>query len=441
MTFLDFFIVNVTLPSLSSDLHAGPGEVQLVVAGYGLAFAVGMISGGRLGDLYGRRRMFGVGLAAFTVLSAVCGLAPDPAVLIVARVLQGAAGALVTPQVLALLSTVYAGAQRARIFAAYGFTMGIAAVLGQLLGGGLISADLAGSGWRSIFLINVPVGVIALAVLRVVPESRGPRERLDLTGTALVSAGLVGVVAPLVEGRQYGWPWWTWCSFAGSAALLGGFVSHQRRVRRAGGSALMDLTLFARPGFRIGSAAGLVFGLVPASFFFVLAIYLQEARGLSPVLSGVVFTAAGAGYFVAATAADGVARRLGRQVLTLGAGAVAVGLLVLAATHGASSTWELVPGLVLVGAGIGFVLVPLSGIALADVPAETAGAAAGVLATGQQVGGAVGIAVIGVVFFGAADQGLPHAFAIAVLVLAGLTVLTALLAQALPRPVGASRDE
>jgi MFS family permease len=204
VTFLDFFIVNVALPSIQSELHAGPGAVQLVIAGYGLAFAVGMIGGGRLGDLYGRRRLFAIGLALFTAASAACGLAPSATVLVVARIAQGAAGALLTPQVLAIVSTVYSGAARARAFAAYGFAMGIAGVLGQLIGGALIAADLAGSGWRGIFLINVPVGLAALAVLRVVPESRGERARLDGAGTTLLSAALAAIVLPLVTGREQG---------------------------------------------------------------------------------------------------------------------------------------------------------------------------------------------------------------------------------------------
>ncbi len=162
VTFLDFFIVNVALHSIGTELHAGPDAVQLVVAGYGLAFAVGMISGGRLGDLYGRRRMFTIGLALFTLTSLACGLAPNAAFLVLARVLQGAAGALLTPQVLAILGTVYTGRWRARAFAGYGLAMGIAGVLGQLIGGALISADIMGSGWRGIFLINVPVGIVTL---------------------------------------------------------------------------------------------------------------------------------------------------------------------------------------------------------------------------------------------------------------------------------------
>lgn len=433
VTFLDFFIVNVALPSIQSELHAGPGAVQLVIAGYGLAFAVGMIGGGRLGDLYGRRRLFAIGLALFTAASAACGLSPSATVLVVARIAQGAAGALLTPQVLAIVSTVYSGAARARAFAAYGFAMGIAGVLGQLIGGALIAADLAGSGWRGIFLINVPVGLAALAVLRVVPESRGERARLDGAGTTLLSAALAAIVLPLVTGREQGWPAWAWISLASAPFLLLAFGAHQLRRTRRDRAPLVRLGLFTDRRFRTGSAIGLLFGLVPSAFFFVLALYLQEGRGYSALFSGVVFVAVGVGYFAAMLVAQQVAARLGRQVLAAGAVLVAVGAVALAEAAGGSSSLALLPGLALVGAGIGLVLVPLSAEVMGDVPAVEAGAAAGVLATAQQVGGALGVAVVGVVFFDAVAGGVPHAFRVALIAIAGLTLLTAALAQRLPR--------
>jgi EmrB/QacA subfamily drug resistance transporter len=437
MTFLDFFIVNVALPSIQTELNAGPGAVQLVVAGYGLSFAVGMISGGRLGDLYGRRRMFSLGLALFTLTSAGCGLAPSAGLLVTARVLQGAAGALMTPQVLAILGTVYDGGQRAKAFAAYGLAMGIAAVAGQLLGGALIQADVAGSGWRGVFLINVPVGLAAsMLVGRLVPESHGDRARLDLAGTALVTAGLVAIVLPLVEGQQYGWPAWTWWSLATAPGLLAGFVGHQRRRHTSGRAPLVDLGLFSDRAFTLGSVASLTFSLVPPSFFFVLALYLQQGRHFGPLFSGVVFAAAGAGFFAAMLSAERMSARLGKQILALGAVVVGAGCLALAAVAGGSATsLELVPGLVVTGFGIGMVLVPLSATVLAGVAPQHAGAASGVLSTAQQLGGALGVAVIGMVFYrllGAAA--FAHAFSGTLYVLAGLTLVTAAIVQLLPAP-------
>jgi EmrB/QacA subfamily drug resistance transporter len=440
MTFLDFFIVNVALPSIHDELHAGPAAIQLVVAGYGLSFAVGMISGGRLGDLYGRRRMFSLGLLLFTVTSAACGLAPSAGLLVTARVLQGASGALMTPQVLAILGTVYVGTQRARAFAAYGLAMGIAGVLGQLVGGALIQADIAGSQWRGIFLINVPVGLTALALVnRTVPESRGARATLDLVGTVLVTLGLIAVVLPLVEGQQQGWPAWSWASLAAAPFLLAGFVGHQARRHRNNRAPLVDLALFADRTFSVGSLASLTFALVPPSFFFVLALYLQQGRGFSALFSGVVFIAVGVGFFAAMLTAEAMTARLGKQILAVGALVVAAGCGVLALLAGTDSSAELLPGLAIVGFGIGMVLVPLASTVLAGVSAEHAGAASGVLSTAQQVGGALGVAVIGVVFYRALGHGAVegravygHAFTLSLWLLASLTTATAALVQLLP---------
>lgn len=435
MTFLDFFIVNVALPSVQSDLHAGPAAIQLVVAGYGLTFSVGMITGGRLGDLYGRRRMFAIGLALFTATSAACGLAPNATLLVIARVLQGGAGAMMTPQVLAIIGTVYSGERRARAFATYGMVMGVAGVLGQLLGGLLIQADIAGSSWRGIFLINVPVGIGGLALAsRVVPESQGEPSELDLTGTALATLGLAAVILPLAEGQQHGWPLWTWLSLAAAPALLGASTAQQARRKRIRRAPLVDLTLFRNRAFGIGSLAGLTYGLVPPSSFFVLALYLQDGRGLSALFSGIIFTAVGAGFFAAMLLTQAMTARLGHQILALGALVTAAGSVLMALTAGAASSGELLPGLAVAGFGMGMVLVPLPATVLREVEPRQASSAAGVLATSQQVGGALGVAVVGVVFFRQLHPGsFAHAFAFSMAILAGLTSLTAGLVQLLPR--------
>lgn len=435
VTFLDFFIVNVALPAIHRDLNAGPDAVLLVVAGYGLTFAAGMITGGRLGDLYGRRRMFTLGLLLFTLTSAACGCAPTAGVLVAARMLQGAAGAMLTPQVLAILGTVYEGPRRGTAFAGYGFAMGIAGVLGQLAGGALIQSDLAGLGWRAIFLINVPVGVAVLPLVRrVVPESRGVPARLDGVGVLLGAASIAAVVLPLVEGREHGWPLWTWLSFAAAPVLGAGFAATQRRRARRGRAPLVDLRLLRGRMLALGSLTALTFSLVPPAFFFVLALYLQQGRGYSALFSGVVFVAVGVGYFAALLVAVPLAARLGRQVLAIGAVVVAIGCVVLEQGISDGSSWGLLPGLALVGFGIGLVLVPLSATVLAGVDPRHAGAAAGLLSTAQQVGGALGVAVIGAVFFG--GGAVDHAFRISLWVLAALTVATAALAQLL----GTSRE-
>lgn len=331
MTFLDFFIVNVAIPDLQVDLHAGTGAVQFVVAGYGLAFAVGLITGGRLGDIHGRRRVFATGMALFVVTSAICGVAPSTGTLIAARVAQGAAAALLTPQVLALLGALYTGAHRIKAFTAYGLVMGLAGVFGQLVGGALIHTDVAGLGWRAIFFINVPVGLASLVFLRVVPESRGGRARLDLVGMALLTGGLAGALVPLVEGREQGWRAWTWVSFAGAAVLLVAFAAHQTRLHRAGGSPLVRPDLFGERAFSVGVGVALTFCLGLASFWLILALFLQDGHGLSPLRSGALFTAAGAGFLGAVIAVPALTARLGRHVLTVGAGVTAVGYLTAAA--------------------------------------------------------------------------------------------------------------
>lgn len=440
---LDFFIVNVALPSTQAELHASPSQIQFVVAGYGLALAAGLITAGRLGDLLGRRRMFGVGVALFTVASAACGLAPTAAFLVAARVLQGAAAALLMPQVLAIINTIYTGAHRSRAYNAYGVAIGFGAVFGQLIGGALIKADVAGLGWRTIFLINVPIGVAVVALIpRLVPESRATtRARLDLAGTMLVSLGLVAIVLPLVQGQQQGWPEWTWLSLAASLPLLTGFVLHQRRLDLRDGSPLVNLAVFRQRAFSAGSTINLVYSMTTASFFLVLALYLQVGRGLSALASGLMVLPTGIGYFLTSSRSRQVAARLGRQVVTVGALMVAVGYGLLAVTAVAPGThgigW-LIPGLAVAGAGMGLVMTPLPAIALAGVQPDQAASASGVLSTSQQAGGAMGVAVIGVVFYHALGgnphlESFSHAFALGLDVLLGLNLVVAALAQLLPR--------
>jgi EmrB/QacA subfamily drug resistance transporter len=442
ITVLDFFIVNVAIPSMQADLHAGPAAVQFVVAGFGVAVASCLITGGRLGDIYGRRKLYGIGIALFTVASAACGFAPTAGVLIAARVLQGFAAALLTPQVLAILNTVYTGAHRARAFNAYGLVIGLAAVFGQLIGGALISADIAGSGWRSIFLINVPFGVVTLILLhRLVPESReNGRARLDLVGAGLVTAGLVAIVLPVVEGRQQGWPLWTWLCLAAAVPLLAAFVGYQHVLARRGGSPVMDLSLFRERVFSVGMIALLVYFAALASFFLVFALYLQQGRGLSALASGLIFGVIGVGFFVASGLVPRVTGRLGRQIVAVGAVAVAAGFGAVAAEVAsigvAGHLALLVPGLLVAGFGMGFVAAPLPAIVLAGVAPRHAAAASGVLSTAQQGGGAVGVAVIGVVFYnalGSTAASVGHAFAVSLMVLLAMTAVVALLIQFMPR--------
>jgi EmrB/QacA subfamily drug resistance transporter len=440
MVVLDFFIVNVAMPALQADLHASAGAIEWVIAGYGLSFATLLITAGRLGDLLGRRRMFSLGLLLFTLASALCGLATGPAMLIAARVLQGVAAALLTPNVLSIIGVTYAGEDRMRALTAYGIVLGLAAVGGQLIGGALIEADVAGLGWRAIFLINVPIGAAALLLTpRLVAESRVEAgARIDPTGTALITFALVAAVLPLVEGRQHGWPLWTWLCLAAAPVALGLFAAQQRGLSARGGAPLLDPELFRDRAFSAGLLTQLVLWCGQASFFLVFALYLQQGRGLGALEAGLVFTVLAAAYLVASAAAPGLQERLGRRLPALGALTLATGHALLAACVAAigdgGSIAVLAPALLLIGAGMGLVITPLTTTVLAGVQPHHAGAASGALSTMQQVGGALGVAVTGVIFFGAADQGVAHAFELSLIQLAATCAAVAALTRLLPAP-------
>ncbi|MFJ7278158.1 MFS transporter [Kitasatospora sp. NPDC098663] len=452
MTALDFFVVNVAVPSVQADLGAGPAAVQWVIAGFSLALAAGLVTAGRLGDRYGRRRVFGLGLALFTLASAGCGLAPTAAALVGARVMQGLAAALMGPQVLAILRTAFSGAAQARAFARYGLTMGVGAVFGQLIGGLLIRADLFGLGWRSCFLINLPIGLAALALVRrCLPESRAPqRPGLDPVGVLLVTTALTALVLPLIQGPAQGWPLWTWLCLGGALALLAGFVVHQHRTRTGAttpdsgsgsgsgsgpAAPLVDTRLFRTRAFGAGLLAQLAFWLGQASFFLVLALYLQLGRGLDALGAGLVFTAIGLGYLLTSNVTHRVAARLG-GARTIAAGgllmAVGLGLLALAVCGApGGSVWWLTPGLFVDGLGMGLVIAPVTSVVLAGVEPQLVGSAAGVLATVQQVGGALGIALIGLLYYGGGDPA--AAFGRSVTALAVLELVLVGLVRLLPQ--------
>ncbi|MGW1914657.1 MFS transporter [Streptomyces sp. NPDC002076] len=446
---VDFFIVNVAIPSLQRNMHATSAEIQLVAATFNIGLSAMLITGGRLGDLYGRRKVFSIGLALFTLASLACGIAPNMTELIVARAVQGAAAALVIPQVLGILTTAYAGKARVAAFNAYGITMGASAVFGQLIGGLLIKADIFGWDWRTIFLINAPIGAVVLLLTpKVVPESRAEGHTgLDWTGVILVTAGLAAVVLPLVEGREQGWPTWTWECLVAAVPLLAAFWWTQRRKAARDKSPLVHPSLFEDRAFGVGVVSLLVFFAAMASFFLVLALYLQEGRGLSALQSGLLFIPLGLGFFIGSAQSPKVAGKLGKQVLTIGALLQAVGNIALAATAwelgGSGSVGWCIPAMVLAGFGMGFVVAPLASLVLEGVAPHHAAAASGVFSTAQEMGNAVGIAVIGVVFFGVAGHQVTahsyaHAFGAGLLVQAGICVVVALLVQLLPRRAQAS---
>ena len=434
ITILDFFIVNVAIPTVRLDLGAGPTAIEWIVAGYGLAYGAGLILGGRLGDLAGRRRVFALGLAGFTLASLACGLAGSPTALVLARIVQGATAALLAPQVLALIRAALPPARQARAINAYAVTMGLAAVFGQLAGGALIRADVFGLGWRACFLINVPIGLAALALTRrVVPESRAEgATRLDVGGAALITFGLVAVLLPLIEGRAQGWPAWTWLSFVAAAGLL---IAYARRPHPA---PVIDPAVFREPAVTVGLVAQLAFTMTMAGYFLVFALYTQQDRGLDALGAGLIFAPIGVGYLSASLLAPRLTRRLGRQTIALGGLTRAAALTLLLALVAADAPLAaMAPVLAIDGFGMGLALAPILGTVLARVAARHAGAAAGLLTTTQQVGGALGVGIIGVIFYGA-DGGVAAGFRHGLVYLIAVALLLAAVVQFLPSATAAT---
>jgi EmrB/QacA subfamily drug resistance transporter len=435
MFVLDFFIVNVALPAIQQGLGAGESAIEWVVAGYAISTAVLLVTGGRLGDQFGRRRVFAIGMALFVVTSAACALAPDPAVLVGARVAQGIGAALMAPNVLSILGVVYTGPARVRAISVYGMVMGLAASSGQLIGGILIRTDVAGMGWRAIFWINLPLGIAALlASPRLIPESRdGQGSRLDLAGVILITACLVAVVLPLVQGRQAGWPAWSWIALGSAVPLAAAFVLHQRRKADRGGAPLLNPRVFSAWPLRAGLLTQTAFWCQQAASYLVLGLYLQQGRGLSALSAGAVFTFLAAGYLLTSFRAPALTVRFGRRVIAAGAVIAAAGdlALYLATAHGGAVAW-LFPGLLLLGAGQGLCITPLTTTVLSHADPATAGSVSGALSTAQQVGNSIGVAVTGVLFFGTLGHGYGLAFERSVLQMGALLLAVAALTRLMP---------
>jgi EmrB/QacA subfamily drug resistance transporter len=447
MIVLDFFIVNVALPSIQARLHAGAGATEWVVAGYGLTFAVFLITAGRLGDRYGRRRIFCAGMVLFVLASAACGIAPTAGVLVAARLVQGLGGALISPTVLAIIGVTYPGEARVRALTVYGTVMGLAAASGQLLGGLAIQLDPLGLGWRTVFLVNIPVGLLALAFSRrQIAESRMEQAAgLDLPGMALVTLALTALVLPLVEGPQLHWPAWTFASLAAAPVLLGLLAFSQLRAGRTGGAPLLDPALFRQRALAAGLGTQLAFWCGQASFFLVLALYAQLGLRLSPLQAGLMFSVMAGAYVAVSLRAPALTLKYGRSMITAGACTLAAGegvlLVTVAFVHGTgigAAVW-LTPGLILAGVGMGLAITPLATTVLAHVNPQRAGALAGAMSTMQQVGNSVGVAVTGVIFFGQVQHGYPRAVELSLIQLGCLLLAVAALSRLLPAVTAAKR--
>jgi predicted MFS family arabinose efflux permease len=442
----------VAAPQIQRELHAGFSDIQLVISGYVLAYAVGLATGGRLGDSLGRRRMFRAGLLAFTAFSAGCAAAPAVGVLIVLRVGQGLAAALMLPQVLSLIQVIFPGRERARALALYGATMGMGAVVGQLVGGALIQLDILGLGWRSVFLVNVPIGLAAaVGAGAVLPETRGRRTRLDVAGLVLGALAMTLLIYPLIRGSSGGWPRWVWPALAGSALALVALWYAEQRVAAAGRTPLVPPSMLRNHGFRTGLGTALAFYSGNYGLFLLLAYVFQEGLRLTPLGSGLAFLPLGIGFAGASLYSRQLVGRYGNAVLLFGAGTMAAGYVVLVLTllpgpvpSGVLEAVVMAPALLLGGIGQGLVSAPLIGAILATVRAEDAGAGSALVLTVNQLASSLGVAVLGAVFvrlLGADPQAsgarlnaadFTSALAGCSWVLLGLAVVTGLLAHRLP---------
>lgn len=445
---LDFFIVNVALPSIAQGLRATPAQIEWVISGYAATYAVFLITGGRLGDLFGRRRVFLAGMAGFGMASLICGLAASPAVLIVGRVLQGLSAAAMAPQGLASIHALFPDQERSRALAVYGAALGFAAVLAQVLGGVLIAADLFGLQWRAIFLINLPiVAAVFLVGMPFLPDTRSATPAsLDRLGVLLCALTLGLLVVPLVQGRELGWPWWLCLMLLGAPLVAVGFWRHEAALERRGGTPLLSPQLARSPRLLAGLLSALFFYVVSA-FFLTFSVYLQGALGATPVATGLMFVPFGVGFLVGPLTTPLAIRCFGRWVPALGMLLEALGCLILGAAVNAAAAAErpalvpLVLGIGLLGFGQGWALPTLIRSVIDRAPAGGSGMVSGLANSALQISAALGVAVLGGLFYAVAAPALnpatlAHGFIAALLGIAlslGLSALLALYASA-PRP-------
>jgi EmrB/QacA subfamily drug resistance transporter len=423
MFVVDAFIVNVAIPSIRADLTMSEAGIEAVIALYQIAYATLVITGGRLGDLRGRRTMFLIGLLGFTAASIWCGLARSGGELIAARMAQGAAAALMSPQVLATIHTLYPDAARTRAFAAFGIALGLGGAAGVMCGGWLLALNLFGLGWRLIFFVNGPIGLaIAIAAWRLLPAMQGRRDqRMDLMGAILLFVGLLGVISPILCGRELHWVWWLGLIGVTGITTLVLFLAWERRIERAGGQPLIDLGLLADRVFLRGLLAALCFFAANMSFYFVLTLFLQNDLGLQPFQAGLAVLPLTIAFVVGSRANGDIVRGCFIQI----AGLAAIGGTI--AAWPSAEAIALLPALVLFGYGQGRVMAPLFGAVMTNVRHAHAGAGSGILTTTQQIANASGVAMIGLIYFSVDGTGPGHAAILTALVVLAMFVLGAAL--------------
>ncbi|MEU7649035.1 MFS transporter [Streptomyces huasconensis] len=411
MDLVDVTIVNIAIPSIERESGATFSQIQWITAGYALAFAAGLITGGRLGDIHGRKRLFLIGITGFTVASALCGFAVNPEMLVASRILQGGMAALMVPQVLSIVHATFPAHERGKVFGLFGMVVGLGAVSGPLLGALLTEWNIFGLEWRPIFLINLPVGIAGIILGRkFITESKAPRAlKLDLVGVLLVTLGMLMLVYPLTRGRELDWPVWGFVMMGGSVVVFGALVAYERWKTAKDGSPLVELSLFKVKSFAAGIAVQTVFGVVMGVFFLVWTMYMQVGLGWSELRAGLT----GVPFSIAVSVAAGLSvqklvPRFGRKVLQAGALTMAAGLLIYiweAGRYGADiAPWQMALPLAVMGLGMGLIVAPLTDAVLSEVPREHAGSASGLINTVQQMGTALGLGLVSVVFFGVIDE-------------------------------------
>lgn len=440
---LDFFIVNVALPSIRGELGASSSAEQLVISSYAALYAVTLTTGGRLGDLYGRGRVFFIGLIGFAAASMLCGLAWSPWALVAGRALQGVTAAVMAPQALASVQAIFPEAEKPLALSLYGAVFGLAAVVGQTLGGVLISLDLMGLGWRAIFLVNLPVAIlVVLFGIPLLKETRAQNARkLDLGGTALSMVTLGALIVPLIEGREAGWPPWSWLSLMAVPALAWLFWRYETRLARTGGMPLLDPAAVQAPGLGRALLIALLFYAIGA-FFLLFSVYLQDALHATALGAGLVFLPFGAGFLLGPLSTPFCRRILGAYVNPVGMGLEAVGFIglvwaIVAAPSGVSPA-PLAAILFVIGFGQGLALPTLMRMVTGRVAPAFSGMIAGIVSSTLQVGTALSVAVIGGIFYtvlGARTDpaAITQAFVVAILCIAACLAVGAGLGITLAR--------
>ncbi|MBV9490447.1 MAG: MFS transporter, partial [Verrucomicrobia bacterium] len=437
------------VPAIRRELHATFSQVELIIAGYGLSYAVWLITGGRLGDIFGRRRTFILGMAGFTLTSALCGSAPNAYVLVGWRVLQGSSAALMFPQALSYIHVTFAGAEKRLAFSLYGAMIGLGSITGQILGGFLIQANLWGLTWRPIFLINLPLGLITILAARaLLAESRAKHApALDPIGMAIITGALALFSVALLEGREAGWPAWAWVCLLASAPLFVVFYRFERHEALRGRTPLLQPRLFADRGFVVGMVVTCIYFAGHTSMLLMLSLYLQLSLGLSPLYAGLALVPFSFGFVVGSTASGKVNGLLGRNALHLGVSVLTLSLIALlleVRAAPAHETFGFACTCFCYGIGRGLVTAPLYNTVLSEVPLIDAGAASGLVSTMQQVANSVGIALIGAVVFSVipkhpAPADYSHGFLVTTVINLGMLGLASCLIFYIPKRRGQDR--